>query len=79
MAEGKTVGERLASVETWAENHERVCASRWSLLTTIMVVGLTSILAVGGWSLNRVFEGQERQLAELRQIRADAAAPKLQP
>lgn len=67
---GETQGEKLAKLEGWAENHEKVCASRWSLLTTIMVLGLTSILAVGGWSLNRVFEGQQRQLEELREIKA---------
>jgi hypothetical protein len=71
MAKGQTLGERVTAVETWAEGHDKACASRWGVLITIMLIGLTTIIGIGGWSLNRVFEGQERQLAELRQIRAE--------
>ena len=76
MAKGQTLGERVTAVETWAEQHDKACATRWAVLISIMLVFLTAILATAGWGLNRVFEGQERQLAELRAMKTAVEAPK---
>jgi CHASE1-domain containing sensor protein len=77
MAKGQTLGERVAFVESWAEGHEKVCASRWRVLTAILLIGLSAILSLGGWGLTQVFELQREQLRELQQLRrAEVAAPR---
>lgn len=70
------------------DNHEKVCAQRYEtinfkigLIFKVFAWGLPSLaavlVAVASWSLGKVYDGQARQLDELRALRnqVTAAAP----
>lgn len=63
---------RVTTVEVWQNNHEKVCAARWGLLIKIVLGGgalaMSTILALGGWSLSRLYDAQQQQNAALQQL-----------
>lgn len=63
---------RETTVENWQTNHDVVCASRWGILIKLIgwggALAMTTIIGIGGWSLNRLYEGQQQQTAALQQI-----------
>jgi hypothetical protein len=62
------VGERLAVMETWAVDHDKVCAERYRLLIAVIGFGATAIMGAAGWGLNQVHEDQKAQLTLLQDL-----------
>jgi hypothetical protein len=69
----RTLGERMLLVENWQSTHEKACADRWLLLLRIMFAGLAILIGIASWGLNKVFDGQQQQLNELRAVSAQVA------
>jgi hypothetical protein len=63
---------RVTILERDFSNHQRDCARNWALLMKVIGFGgalaLTTIIGVGGWSLNRLYEAQQQQTAALQQL-----------
>lgn len=82
MSEGRqTVAGAYAAID----KHEAVCAERYDtinskigLIFKIFAWGLPSLaavlVAVASWSLGKVYDGQARQLDELRALRNQVTA-----
>ena len=73
----------MAGAYAAIERHEEVCAERYQaihfkigLIFKVFAWGLPMaaalLLALAGWGLNRVFDGQAEQLRELRAMKAEA-------
>lgn len=66
--------------------HEKLCAERYlnihgrinmifRILSWAGPLAVAVIIGVASWGLNRVFEGQQAQLALLKSVRAEVASP----
>lgn len=85
MAERITMAvlaERLEGMKGDVRAHEALdqerlihIHARLNLLVAAVGVGLTILISVAGWSLNRVFDNQQDQLALLKSVRAEVMAP----
>lgn len=63
--------------------HEEICAERYrgingrlSMLFAALGVAIAAIIGTAGWGLNKVYDNQEQQLRELRQVAAQVQAPR---
>lgn len=71
------MGERMATVESWVINHEKVCGDRYRVLMKVISGGVSIIVAVAGWGLLQVYQNQTHQLDLLQELarRPPAASP----
>lgn len=72
MGDELEMERRVTTVENWQRAHDQICASRWGILIKLIgwggALAMTTIIGIGGWSLNRLYEGQLQQNAVLQQI-----------
>ena len=80
------LAERVEAVRSDMLSHERLdqerltnIHGRLNLLFTAFAAGLTILVGVAGWSLNRVYDNQQDQLALLRSVRAEVTSPSTPP
>lgn len=72
MGDDIEMERRITMVESWQKNHDAVCAARWGILIKLIgwggALAMTTIIGIGGWSLNRLYEGQQAQNTALQQL-----------
>ena len=72
MGEENPMERRVTILERDMANHLKECARNWSLLMKVIgwggALAVSTIIGIGGWSLNRLYEGQQQQNAALQQI-----------
>jgi hypothetical protein len=64
------LGERMATVETWIVEHDKVCAERYRLLIGVVGTAGLILISVAGWGLNQVHADQVRETQMLQGISA---------
>jgi hypothetical protein len=67
------LGERMATVETWISEHDKVCAERYRLLIGVVGTAGLILISVAGWGLNQVHADQVRETQMLQGISAQIA------
>lgn len=72
MNDEREMDMRVYRVELWQTNHDKLCTARWNILIKLIgwggALAMTTIIGIGGWSLNRLYEGQQQQNAALQQL-----------
>lgn len=72
MSDEREMEMRLFRAELWQQNHDKLCAARWGILIKLIgwggALAMTTIIGIGGWSLNRLYDGQQQQNAALQQL-----------
>ena len=73
-----SIQERVAKVEGQQAMHEEVCAARWNLLLKVIGWGgglaFVTVLAVAGFGLREIYNGQQRQMDLLRTMNQQVAS-----
>lgn len=72
MGDDIEMERRVTRVEVWQVNHDKVCAARWGVLIKLIgwggALALTTVIGIGGWGLNRLYDAQQQQNAALQQL-----------
>lgn len=64
------LGERMATVETWIVEHDKICAEHYRVLIAVVSFGAMILVGVAGWGLNQVHADQVRETQMLQGISA---------
>jgi hypothetical protein len=61
----RPAGERMAAVETWAENHDDECSKRWGILLKLIGFGgsaaLVVVIGLIGFGGKALYDQQQQQ------------------
>lgn len=72
MGDDIEMERRVTSLERDMSNHLKDCARNWGLLIKLISFGgalaLSTLIGVGGWGLNRLYDAQQAQTAALQQL-----------